>query len=301
MHKINEFMLVSGTSSLSIAPSTGKLTRLMHENKNLFVEPLAHEREQALSDENRLLFQSLDAWGGDECFPTVGGSKLWELRDHGVVWGKAPSLNFAHDNQCTSGWQWNSTHFKRTIKSLRENIKAPRLGAYSIHINFSELFPLNTFHPEIHSEIHAKSIYASHALFAAEPGDFVEWGFIPLHSTVDSVLAGEFSRQVLAARKFAEVAAPVASKFYIQTPPGQLFFTSLVRKELGLRIDVVQSDTLPWVGIWWCHNGWGDGRPHSTVGIEPTNIPSDGPILNLESNKLSASVSGQIAWIISKV
>jgi hypothetical protein len=246
-------------------------------------------------------FTSLDAWGGDECFPTVGGSQLWNIRDHGAVWGKAPGLNFAHENQSSSGWSWEGAHFKRTVRGQHQALSASRMGAFHFIIQFDASVPLKTFNPELHASLHAKSIYASHALFFAEPGDLVEWGVVRGQSLLESALQSDFSIDVLATQRFAPDAQPIASKFYVQTSPEGLFCTSLLRKKLGIRIDVLQDTSLPWVGIWWCHNGWGDGRPHSTVGIEPTNLPSDGPILHFGDTQGQTSCTAGFAWIISKI
>jgi len=295
----NEIQLVSGSTTLGVAHTTGKLSRLVSPAGNLLVEPLADEWKHALSDENRMQFTSLDAWGGDECYPTVGGSALWNLRDHGNVWGKSPDLNFAHDNQSSSGWSWGSAHFKRTIVGKSETLPASRWGAFHFQVQFNNSVPLKTFNPELHASFCALGVYASHALFAAEPGDVVEWGIVRGHSELDSLLQSDFAVEILASRKFAPDAQPLASKFYVQATPGGIFCTFFIRKKLGVRIDVLQNAHLPWVGIWWCHNGWGDGRPHSTVGIEPTNIPSDGPILHFDTPTGTHSTSAEFAWVIS--
>ncbi|MEN9529389.1 MAG: hypothetical protein RI932_1262, partial [Pseudomonadota bacterium] len=198
-------------------------------------------------------------------------------------------------------WSVGDTHFKRTISAASKSLPANRLGAFEFQVQFDTSVPLQTFNPEFHASLRAKSIYASHTLFAAEPGDVVEWGVVLENNVLNEVLHSDFSIQILASRKFAPDSQPVASKFYVQTSQKGLFCTSLVRKRLGVRIDVLQESNLPWVGIWWCHNGWGDGRPHSTVGIEPTNLPSDGPVLHFSDLPDPPSCTASFAWIISKI
>ncbi|MEY2988968.1 MAG: hypothetical protein RJB13_2489, partial [Pseudomonadota bacterium] len=107
--------------------------------------------------------------------------------------------------------------------------------------------------------------------------------------------------QTLTSRSFAPNGQAIASKFYIETGKSGAFATSIVSKSRNLRIDVIQDNSLPWLGIWWCHNGWGDGRPHSTVGIEPTNIPSDGPVLRFGSAVNSAPEIAKIMTVITKL
>ncbi|MEY4065625.1 MAG: hypothetical protein RIR26_1833 [Pseudomonadota bacterium] len=292
--------LRSGQSLLSVSSETGKLARLECRGSNLFVSPLDHELEQALKDDNRNQFGSLDAWGGDECFPTVGGSSLWQIRDHGALWAKAPAIQFAQSHHCTTGWQTGAAQFKRSIFPVTDPLPQNRLGAYAFHCEFPASLPCAGEDGHTLPQMHLLSLYASHALFEAEPGDRVEWGTLPQALTWDDALTGAFSTHVAASRVFAEDGAKVASKFYVRTEPRSIFCTSLLRKRLGLRIDVLQDDALPWVGIWWCHNGWGDGRPHSTVGIEPTNLPSDGPVLSFGGTPDSGQKTVRFAWVISK-
>ncbi|NBO37377.1 hypothetical protein EBU99_02205 [bacterium] len=298
----NELLLTSGQTTLSFSPATGKITRCVVQGNNLFVEPHADEWQRALTDENRQSFESLDAWGADECFPTVAGSQLWNLRDHGSVWAKTPSVLFAHENQCSIGWQQKDGRtFNRVVKAHSEFPSQRRLGAFALHTAFPNELSLADSSGQAESDFAAISVYASHALFQAQPQDRIEWGFIAGVTTLESLLNKVFTYEVLAARKFAPDQRPVASKFYLRTSATKLFFTSLIREQLGIRIDVIQDASLPWVGLWWCHNGWGDGRPHSTVGIEPTNLPSDGPVLGFKGLEPPEQVAAQFLWIVSKI
>lgn len=301
MNNDDEIILFSGSSELSIAQSTGKITSLICKQKSLLVEPEPSERNMALSDTGRSQFKILDAWGGDECFPSVGGSELWRIRDHGMIWGKTPTLNFAHDSQCTSVWQCDEAQLHRTILGLSKVDPETCLGGYLFKLKFSDSVSPKTSNDEQHLSLNIRSIYASHALFSAQPGDLIEWGVIDDHTEIDSLLLGQYIRRVSTIKNFAPDQAPIASKFYLECPAGKLFYTSLVRKKLGVRIDIIQNSSFPYVGIWWCHNAWGDGRPHSTVGIEPTNLPSDGPILSLIPPARRAEHSGEFLWIAHKI
>lgn len=292
--------LHSGQTHLAVSSKTGKIVSLQSPNANLFVSAHDEELERALTDENRSQFGSLDAWGGDECYPTVGGSELWGIRDHGSLWSRTPTLQYAQPHQCTTGWQTKHGQFKRSILPAIQMPSPHRLGAYTFQCEFSSQVPCTREDGTLFPQVNLLSLYASHALFAAEAGDWVEWGTVPQALTLEDALSNDVTREILAMRVFAEDKAPMASKFYLQTQRNMIFCTSLVRKRLGVRIDVLQDDSLPWVGIWWCHNGWGDGRPHSTVGIEPTNIPSDGPVLTLGHRPENELKKVRFAWVVSK-
>ena len=296
-----ELLLSSGQSSLSITPDIGKITQLRAKGENLLVAPLPKDLPDALKDNGRDSFLSPDAWGGDECFPTIGGSALWKLRDHGDLWAKTPHVFYAQENSCLTGWQTGKTQFRRIIGARSVAGQPKLLGAYSFQVTFPTLAPLPYANDKARSDIALRAIYASHALFSAEPGDRIEWSVLPGIPNLEATITQPFSREVLSTKVFADDNAPIASKFYLQTDNSKIFATSLIRKRAGLRIDILQDESLPWVGIWWCHNGWGDGRPHSTVGIEPTNLPSDGPVLNLSGLDLKAETTAQFFWVISEI
>ncbi|NBW80183.1 hypothetical protein EBR21_00365 [bacterium] len=296
-----ELLLSSGQSRLSISPGIGKITQLHAKGENLLVAPLPQDLPEALCSDGRSSFQSPDAWGCDECFPTIGGSALWQLRDHGDLWAQTPHIFYAQENSCLTGWKSGKSQFKRIVAAQNVSGQTKLLGAYGFQVTFPILAPLMFANEKPRSDMTLKSIYASHALFSAEPGDRIEWSVLPGVTTLETALTQPYSREVLSAKVFAEDNAPIGSKFYLQTDSSKIFATSLIRKRAGLRIDVLQDASLPWVGIWWCHNGWGDGRPHSTVGIEPTNIPSDGPVLNLTGLDLNSETTAQFFWIISEI
>jgi len=321
----SDVILKSGSVDLHIAPSTGKIAALRAKNNDLLVRPHEDERNQALSEDGRDKFTSLDAWGGDECFPTIGGSQIFSLRDHGALWARTPEFFSVLNQECSTGWRCGQHHsFKRTVTARnigeeqaasthparhdlnheaksRDNV----LGVFQFQINFPQQMPLDAFtescNHDLNGHLNLISTYASHALFAAEPGDTLEWATSPGHTDLKTALNAGYPRQRLASRVFAENQSPQASKFYVQTAAPQIFVTSLIRHSVGIRIDVLQNASLPWVGIWWCHNGWGDGRPHSTIGIEPTNQPSDGPILLAGRSDFTGHSAADFCWVITEI
>ena len=296
-----ELVLNSRGAELHVSPTTGKITHLKARNYELLVLPFEHERDRALSDDGRSRFESLDAWGGDECFPTVGGSSLWNIRDHGDLWARTPSVFYANDNKCFTGWNTNESQFKRTISTEPAGALQNTLGMFRFEIQFPSSTPIALADGSQRQDLNLVSAYASHALFAAEPGDRIEWSVLPPNVDLVAAAQKQHPQQILSAREFAPDGSPVASKFYMKTSADRVFVTTLIRQKLKLRIDVLQDSSLPWLGVWWCHNGWGDGRPHSTVGIEPTNVPSDGPILGLPGTDPVRELRGQFLWIISEI
>lgn len=301
MENPQDLKLISGSTELLLSPQTGKITQLRAHGEELLVLPLAHERTRALTPEARASFESLDAWGGDECFPTIGRSTLWNLRDHGDLWAQTPTVFFGRDNECFTGWQKDGEfYFKRSVSALPVSRETRTLGVFQSKINFPSQTVLRRANGSLQSDLRVISTYASHALFAAEPKDRIEWATLPGVTQLDSALEKIAARQTLASQVFAEDGSPVASKFYMRTSAPQIFITTLIRHRLRLRIDVLQDSSLPWVGLWWCHNGWGDGRPHSTIGIEPTNCPSDGPVLGFPALEPNHDHSAQFLWVISE-
>jgi len=293
-------MLLSGSCQLHVSQATGKIISLQRNNEELLVQAHAHELAAALTDDGRTNFESLDAWGADECFPTIGGSALWNLRDHGHLWASTPSVFYGTPEQCFTGWEKDGSQFKRTISSCAVPQDRRILGAFLTQLHYPSSVGIRLQDGTQRHDLRVASTYASHALFAAEPGDRVEWSLLPKVDELQSALRNSAPFHVLGSRIFAEDGAKIASKFYLRTPATQVFVTSLIRKRMRLRIDVIQDASLPWVGIWWCHNGWGDGRPHSTVGIEPTNTPSDGPVLEFTELASQSLCNPQFLWVISE-
>jgi len=133
------------------------------------------------------------------------------------------------------------------------------------------------------------------------PGDVVAWGTLTDVPDVVQLATGAWNTHEIARRTFAPDEKPVASKFYIEAGKSCAFATSILSERRKVRGDVIQESSLPWLGIWWCHNAWGDGRPHSTIGIEPTNIPSDGPVLTVDSTANKAEKAAKFTVSLTKL
>jgi hypothetical protein len=291
----------SGQSTITIAQQTGKVLQLLNRETNLLVEPMQHEWRSGLEPNPSNTFDSSVAWGGDDCFPSVAASSTWDLRDHGSIWGQQPTIIQAQSNTCTALWKQRQQLLERTIRGVELPENAAALGAFEIEINFPVSLPLSCFTAEA-SDAHVSCLYAWHTLFAAQPGDILTWGTTPEMPAPIQLATGAWKIRERARRIFAPQGHREASKYYVETRTTEGgFVTSLLKAQTGIRVDVIQSVALPWVGIWWCHNGWGDGRPHSTVGIEPTNLPSDGPVLNFDPPANHEASVATILVVISKL
>ncbi len=109
-------------------------------------------------------------------------------------------------------------------------------------------------------------LYAAHALFAVDTDDVLQiWE-----------VSGEGNSTFVWEGKFPEPTLRQAQKFYVSARGG--IEARLFRRNFGVEVRLNSHAQLNHMGIWWCNSGWGDGREHRTVGIEPTTHPSDGPV-----------------------
>ncbi len=281
------YILKSGNTEIVLCEKTGKvvdLRVLLAEGKSISL--LVQRPQDALAPSSPQaddIFDIRSAWGIDECFPSVAGYPKMGMRDHGLIWG-SPAILQKRQNWLLT--EWNLTErdiFRRDIVAMNPCDDAT--GRFAFSLAFPSYF--NTSYPDFG----CKSIFASHALFAAEAGDVLE------------IWDGEESeyKSTLCWRGFFPNAdEKVAQKFFITGR--RKLVARLFRKHLRLEIKVVCQENVPHLGIWWCNNGWGDGRIHRTIGIEPTNIASDGPIFqpfqrpSIQFPVETANFTYEISW-----
>jgi hypothetical protein len=247
------------------SPDGNKASLLVSEPSDSYRVKDVHEKD---------VFCIRSAWGSDECFPSVGGYPEFGMRDHGWIWGASSGLQ-ASQNEVVNEWSLpRGDSFRRSI--LAKNPSDGVIGRF----DFSVTHP--RFVATSQGEFGCFGVYASHALFAAEAGDVLEvWDR-------EEGEQGEQERTLCWRGVFPNPADRVAQKFFV-TGKNRLE-AILIRKQLRIQIRVICGKELPHLGIWWCNNGWGDGRAHQTIGIEPTNALSDGPVFQEdESNKFSNS------------
>lgn len=300
-NQASEIALSSGSTKITLSQSTGKVTRLLIDDQNTLVEPMPHEWSLGCAPNQSNEFNSSVAWGSDECFPNVAASRVWDLRDHGSIWGQQPDIVHSHNNSCTVIWKKKHLLFKRVISALSLPPSSAVLGAFELNMSYPTSIPLTAISASPEAEGSVAGLYAWHTLFEANPGDTVIWGTLEDLPDPIQLATGAWKINECARRIFAPEGNPIASKFYIQTNTSTAFATSILRKKIGVRVDVIQDISLPWLGIWWCHNAWGDGRPHSTIGVEPTNIPSDGPVLQFGPLAKNITEEAKITVVLSKL
>jgi hypothetical protein len=274
--------LENGNLVLEISKGTGKLLALKWQGQgtetDLLVVPHESERQASLTPTANNVFDAREAFGGDECFPTVSGFSHWNLRDHGELWGRTAEVQSTQGN-VTTVWPLASqkAEFRRSIASL------PLLGDRKCGFLFDVEFPAFYSVEIAGTSSCVESLYASHALFSAEEGDvlvlaelspedLVQWNF----SGNAEFLKMCIKKGMLYRQDFPEKAKPSAQKFYAQSD--KKIVSLLHKKNANMTLVISQETGLPCTGIWWCNNGWGDGRDHRTIGIEPTTHATDGPI-----------------------
>jgi hypothetical protein len=259
--------LRSGGTTISIHPSSGKIVGISLDGSG----ELLLERPDDAGDEIVSCGPSVDdrfdvrrAWGFDECFPTVGGFPAAGLRDHGWLWGAPLRMSSGGVSELLSVWSSPSgVCFERRVTALP--LEAGECGSFCFELDYLPLVPLLGEHGR--SPNSCLALYAAHALFAMETGDELQVWDCREESCPTFVWGAVFP----------DAADRQAQKLYL-TGVGRLE-ARLFRRSLGVEIQIRCGRQLNYMGIWWCNNGWGDGREHRTVGIEPTSHPSDGPVL----------------------
>jgi len=297
----SKIALSSGFAQLTVSQNTGKIAQLCCMDQNLLIEPKQDEWGLGLEPNDSQIFNSSVAWGSDECFPNVAASQVWGLRDHGQIWGQQPEIVHAQFDTCSVVWKQDQLLFKRVVRALSFPERTGEVGAFEFEMTYPSSVPLSGGIEFGNSKAHAVGLYAWHTLFHMLPNDIVTWGTLSDVPDAIQLATGAWRIDELTSRRFAPNGKAVASKFYIDTGKSRAFVTSILSSSRKVRIDVIQDDSLPWLGIWWCHNGWGDGRPHSTIGIEPTNIPSDGPVLKFGSTVSPHPSVAKIMVVINKI
>jgi hypothetical protein len=282
-----ELILRSGMVEMHFCLYSGKMTSMSAclpsgEKAPLFVsEPSDSHRGSPVHASD--IFDIRSAWGSDECFPSVGAHPECGMRDHGWIWGAFSEMQQLQ-NGVSHKWQIpGDVVFKRNV------FAAPSADGVAALFCFEVTHP--RFVKVLQSDLSCLGVYASHALFSVDEGDVLE-----ICSEADS----QDGQKVFWRGEFPNSTSPVARKFFVTG--GKKLSAHLMRKKLGIRVKVNCEDNLPHLGIWWCNNAWGDGRPHQTIGIEPTNALSDGPIFQKDSHPGNqGKVTGRYSYEISLI
>jgi hypothetical protein len=262
--EMSPFTLSSGGMYLSISKLSGKILGICVKTAGdecipLLVEPPADAAPELVPGVNAQ-FTIQHAWGLDECYPSVSPYREFGLRDHGWVWG-TPGETSIRQNWAMTEWKITERNvFRRDIVALAPCDGA--IGRFAFTLTFPTCFPTGF------GSASSAPLYAAHALLSAEEGDVLQ-----IWDGVDS----ESSRRLIWEKEFPSPDTPVVHKTFFTGK--EKLFARLVRKRLRLEVLFQCEPGLPYLGIWWCNDAWGDGRPYRSVGIEPTNHHSDGPVL----------------------
>ncbi|MEY2987185.1 MAG: hypothetical protein RJB13_706, partial [Pseudomonadota bacterium] len=150
--------LSSGTTQISVSQLTGKVVRLCFMARNLLVEPKPSEWPLGIEPNSSNVFNSSVAWGSDECFPNVAASKVWNLRDHGRIWGQQPEILHAQNSSCTALWRLDQVQFKRIIRALSFPNNSAVAGAFEFEMSYPTSIPLIETDEDKHSHLHAAGL-----------------------------------------------------------------------------------------------------------------------------------------------
>jgi hypothetical protein len=151
---------------------------------------------------------------------------------------------------------------------LEEVAGVPRLR---VELDFPSRLPLCSGATEGVLE----GLYAFHALFLMETGSRLSF----LNASAKAHLWGVFPSP----------AEPCAHKFYMRAQSALLVHPD----SSACRLTVLDSEPGNF-GIWWCNNGWGDGREHRVAGLEPTTHLSDGPLFDTSEPGTSPSEKARL-------
>lgn len=272
-----------GKTSVRLCPRTGKMLSLFAQNREWLL-PAPKGAVAALASgqlQEATRFTIHEAWGADECYPTVGGlprslrthehtseGSFLSLRDHGEVWGRPCEVSVHTSVQHVCSWSLRPEvppslleplwfRLERHLQ-LENTSGVPRL---SVTVTFPRRLALCASACSS-PPLSIDALYAFHALFQMETGSRLSL----LSRDSELVFQG----------MFPSPADPCAHKFYAQASE------ALLEHPGGASCRIVLHDSAQaergLFGIWWCNNGWGDGREHRVVGIEPTTHASDGPL-----------------------
>ncbi len=243
-------------------------------------------------------FGGAQAYGWDECLPTVGrcadplDPDGAPLRDHGDCWGRRTEARREADGALVVVWQVSGRYeFERTM----------RLEGSTVVIDYAIASP----GPE------RPFLWSMHPLLALEPGATIELpgterlaltraigldlattdGVVdwPLAKTA-SGLTMDLSRVL---GKEAEIALKLAGE---ATVGGRVVVRQPDRSTLSLEWD---RDVAPALGVWLDFGGWPAGEGRHQVALEPATSPDEDLASALAGGRAARVPAGrQLRWSV---
>jgi hypothetical protein len=297
--------------TLLICQNTGKILSFKTQK---FTQNKLHQTEWLLQPSNNTFINAAQpennftvdfAFGADDCFPTVG--KTLFHRDHGDIWGQKAlwekkSENFIkirHKNFEKEVQILNSQQLKKTLLKNFENFPADQFFFHKPRaIYFKVYFPMFSNISSNGENKFFENLYASHALFNVQSEN---------ESSACSLAILEWRKQnieVCSRSVFPKYEGNNKNALKTFFSPHELDSTkkphtlgALWSRSSGSPSVLILTQPQTHLGIWWCNNGWGDGRHHQTVGIEPCNFPLETPKEIEQPQELLKKGSHSFVWI----
>ncbi len=215
------------------------------------------------------VFGGPQAYGWDECFPTVapcpGADRPPATRDHGVLWGR-PWCAKSEDDVVTTTFDHADFIFSRRLVLDEDRVKA-------------------TYTLENPGDRDLTYLWSAHPLLALRPGERIRLpgvdiasatyvkacGKVASPSAMDWPAANINGHSIDLSRVHA-MESGFAAKLYCDTaPPSDV----TVEGADGRLMLTWQGDVIGALGIWLDYGGWPDDRPVHQVAFEPTTAPAD--------------------------
>ncbi|MEM7444794.1 MAG: hypothetical protein AAF414_15840 [Pseudomonadota bacterium] len=221
------------------------------------------------ADGDDAVFGGREAYGWDECFPTVASCREielnWAARDHGLLWGR-PWLFESQDNSITTIFRHESFSFTRRL-----SLDGPRLTSDYVLENTADT-PFSY-------------LWSVHPLFDLSPGETITLGGVDevssTYVSLDDYLTGPgplawpsatIGGQTIDLDKVHPSSRRLAAKLYLDNPDLDRVTLNGANGTLAL---TWKRDQIAALGLWLDYGGWPDGDPVHQVAIEPTTAPAD--------------------------
>jgi galactose mutarotase-like enzyme len=231
-------------------------------------EPPATDGSVEEWDSDAAVFGGAEAFGWDECLPTVApcadplDPDGPPLRDHGDQWGRPAEVD-ASDGQLLATWispRWPYV-LRRTLRLAGAGVAA----AYELEVGGERDMPfLWSMHPLLALEAGASLVIdpPGRAALTHEVGLGIAAGSVPIEwpgpAGLDVVRGTE---------------AAMAAKLYLDARP---LATVAVRGVDGAELRFEWDRRVaPILGIWLDYGGWPAGQDRHQVALEPSTSPDD--------------------------
>lgn len=246
-------------------------------------------------DAHDMVYDHSRAGGWDECFPSVAlspaGPAPWgQLRDHGEIWGRHPTLCKSDGLSCEMIWMVGEVCFRRSLHLADASI----IADYEIENTGTQNLPW---------------LWSQHALLKTQPGDCLRlqghglWNaaWTSDSGVVDALprefLAGGMQDKAVAVDGLLPSGVPWAAKLFAEAR-GEV--TARLESSKGaIEFRWRNSGPARYVGLWVNNCGWPQDGALTHVAFEPTTCPCDGLAEAVRQGLAPVLSPGQnIGWTI---